>query len=473
MHARAPAWIEFGAEARADGALLEDRDRRRQRPRPQQQRQIARRLHGEAAGDHPAAAEDRLADNRRADHLVVEHDRKGLADILAGSVGKAPRTLGIEAEADDRLVALECGLRIDQGVAADHHPLLDDIGVGSDARGLAFLGRQDFVADRQTAIARLVDRGAGVDQLKGQLGGASQQLLDMLGVGDAGQLHQDAILAFPLDGRLLDPGLVDAAANDLDRLIDGQLAFLLGRGGAERHRARPGRGDRHGQVRIDLGQRLAGIVDPAGFADREHDRIAFYREAGIADIRVEQRVADIVDDRIQALALRRRDIDLEQQIGPAAQVEPERHLLVRHHVRHPRQQGRAEQVRRREQHAERADRADQQDFPICEIQHAAASRVAGSRVTGRARCRTDAVGRSSMPPSARHPDPAMAVPPPVPRQPMPMIVPPRMGRSGLVARRRHRRAMVRRLVVRRAGWRRLGWRWDRWRRLGRRRAGWR
>ncbi len=83
---------------------------------------------------------------------------------------------------------------------------------------------------------------------------------------------------------------------------------------------------------IDLGQRLARVVDPPGFADLEHDRVVFDRQAGIADIGVEQRVADIVDDRVEPFALGRRDIDLEQQVGAAAQVEPERHLLMRHDV---------------------------------------------------------------------------------------------------------------------------------------------
>ena len=79
----------IGAELGPDRALLEDRDRRRQGAGAQQQCQVARRLHREAAGDDAAAAEDRLADHRRADHLVVEHDRKRLADILAGRVAEA------------------------------------------------------------------------------------------------------------------------------------------------------------------------------------------------------------------------------------------------------------------------------------------------------------------------------------------------------------------------------------------------
>src|SRR5262249_13489231 len=39
-------------------------------------------LDGEAAGDLPAAAQDRLTDDRRRQNAVVEHDGKGLSNVL-------------------------------------------------------------------------------------------------------------------------------------------------------------------------------------------------------------------------------------------------------------------------------------------------------------------------------------------------------------------------------------------------------
>jgi hypothetical protein len=132
-----------------------------------------------------------------------------------------------------------------------------------------------------------------------------------------------------LNRRLLGPGLVDAAADDLDRLIDRLPASRLGRNCAEAHRSRPVAGEVDGEVGIDLTQRLARIVDAVGLADRKGDRIAFDVEPGIADIGVSQRIADVVDNRVEALALRGGNIYLEQQIGAAAQVEPERDLLMR------------------------------------------------------------------------------------------------------------------------------------------------
>ena len=57
------------------------------------------------------------------------------------------------------------------------------------------------------------------------------------GIVDAGQLDEDAVLALALDRRLLGAGLVDAAADDLDRLLDRLAAPRLGRLRAELHLA--------------------------------------------------------------------------------------------------------------------------------------------------------------------------------------------------------------------------------------------
>ena len=250
MLAIAPAWIESAPSCGADRALLEDRDRRRQGAGAQQQRQIAGRLHREAAGDDAAAAEDRLADDRRADHLVVEHDRERLADILARRVAETARAGRVELEADDRLVVLEGGLRVDQHVAADHDALAHDI-CGRPAAAAFVLRRQDLVARRQAAAPRLLHADAGIDQLEGQLGGAPEQRLDVLRIVHARELHQDAILALALDRRLLGAGLVDAAADDFDRLRHGLLAARVESrpAGSASCRPRPRRSRRQGRCR--------------------------------------------------------------------------------------------------------------------------------------------------------------------------------------------------------------------------------
>src|SRR5215469_16467111 len=191
----------------------------------------------------------------------------------------------------------------------------------------------------------------------------------MLGIVDARQLDEDAVRSFALDRRLFGAGLVDATADDLDRLIDRLAAPRICGDGAEPHRPRSVRGDVDRQVGIDLAQRGPRGIDAVGLAEREGYRVAFDIEPGIADISIAQCVAHVVDQRVEPLALCRGDIDLEEQIGATAQVETERNLLVRQPVRKLRENGRAEQVRQRQQHTERAYCANQRDFPIFKIQH--------------------------------------------------------------------------------------------------------
>src|SRR5437763_16557003 len=104
----------------------------------------------------------------------------------------------------------------------------------------------------------------------------------MLGIVDPGQLDEDAVLPLALDRRLLGAGLVDTAADDLDRLLDRLAPPALGRDGAELHRAGAIAGDLDGEVRVDLGEGLFRLLDPVGLTDREGDRVAFDIEPGIA-----------------------------------------------------------------------------------------------------------------------------------------------------------------------------------------------
>src|SRR5215469_8539079 len=175
-----------GAEVGADSAFLENRDRRRQCSRPQQQREIARRLHRKAAGDDAAAAEDRLTDDRRADHFVIEHDSEGLADILARCVAKAFGPGSVEAETDHRLAVLKGRLGVDEGVAADHHALAYDVGGRSGAAPPALLRRQNLIARRQLAAPRVFERDGRVDKLKGELAVRPNSALTCSGLSTPG-----------------------------------------------------------------------------------------------------------------------------------------------------------------------------------------------------------------------------------------------------------------------------------------------
>ena len=60
-----------------------------------------------------------------------------------------------------------------------------------------------------------------IDHAKIEFGGLAENLLQSRRVLQTGHLHQNAVGAFALDRRLDQAELVDAALDDLDRLIDG------------------------------------------------------------------------------------------------------------------------------------------------------------------------------------------------------------------------------------------------------------
>src|SRR5262249_20921699 len=157
------------------------------------------------------------------------HDREGLADILLRGVAKAFSADAVEAEADHWLVVLERRLGIDQHVAADDDPLAQEVVWRLPRTGRALLARQDFAPPRHSAATSVLDRHRLVYQLEGQLCRLAEQRLHMLRIIDAGQLDKDPVLPLALDCRFLGAGLVDAAADDLDRLVDRLAAALLRR----------------------------------------------------------------------------------------------------------------------------------------------------------------------------------------------------------------------------------------------------
>ena len=143
---------------------------------------------------------------------------KGLPTFSARQLAEAQRALLVEAEADDGLVVLvETGLRvgqvgaIDGGAARGLHPKYL-LGLLLQRQGLAFL-RRILVCAGGLFLA---------EQLEGQLGGAADDILHLIGILHAGQLDGDAVLALLLDGRFDGAQGIDAVLDDLQGLADGE-----------------------------------------------------------------------------------------------------------------------------------------------------------------------------------------------------------------------------------------------------------
>ena len=125
-----PLAIESCPRPGTDRAFFDDRERCRQRAGAQQNGKVIGTLDREAAGNLAGAAKNGFANDGRGDHLIVEDDRKRLADILLRHLREFARTGCIETEIDTigSLGALvEAGLGIGEVAARHKDPLFDQI----------------------------------------------------------------------------------------------------------------------------------------------------------------------------------------------------------------------------------------------------------------------------------------------------------------------------------------------------------
>ena len=214
-----------GAEAGADRALLDDGERRRQRAGAQQDGEVVGALHGEIAGNLPGTAEDRLADHRRRDHLVVEHDGEGLADILLRHLGELARARGVEAEIDHRLAGA-----LDRSPAARRSSRRPTPGSASpphrfgSPRGRCRAGSRLPAATGPAAPAPASPRCRPCGNRAWRSCRAAA--LSRVGSCRPGTCTRMRSAALARDQRLDRAELVDAPLDDLDRLVD-RLAHPL------------------------------------------------------------------------------------------------------------------------------------------------------------------------------------------------------------------------------------------------------
>ena len=144
---------------------------------------------------------------------------KRLADILAVASPNRARADRIELEADDRLVVVEArparrpGPRRRPSRASARH---------TRRPGAAALVRAGRISSPGGSRPRRASTAIDAQSTSWNVSLAvwPSSSLTRSGSVDAGQLDQDAVLALALDRRLLGAGLVDAAADDLDRLLD-------------------------------------------------------------------------------------------------------------------------------------------------------------------------------------------------------------------------------------------------------------
>ena len=330
----------LGAKTGADGALLDDIHRRRERAGAQQQREIAGLARRLAAGDLKIAAQ-LVLDGRRGDDFRLafldQQHRHAALDRVARGVAHEARALTVELDRHHRpLVPLVEGRSgFGEALAGD-----DDL-FGNQQRllGIAVLLVKQFGPERNVAVDRGLDlrriivarrgiAGMRLDHAYFEARGAAENILGARGVLHARQLHHDALGALLLDDRLGNAQFVDAVSERRDVLLDGRLlGFRLRLGGERRddaELARPvyGLQRKIGRDALDLALRLVASV---GVAELDDDGLCLAHDAGIGKFLLTQRVANIRDLAVEPLGERGLEIDLQQEVDAAAQIEAEIH----------------------------------------------------------------------------------------------------------------------------------------------------
>ena len=182
--------------------------RHRQSAGAQQQRQVAGLLSRKTAADFAAAAGNDAANHWRGNHLIVENDGQGSADVVPGYLTKQLGSLAIELEGDHRLasVGAEGHLRITDtltchGYAAFESVALLAIGTGN------YLGICVITRVRQSL------------PVKQHLGRCAQQRANLVGIGHAWHLHQNAVFTLTRNTWLNQAGFIQTTPHDFQAAL--------------------------------------------------------------------------------------------------------------------------------------------------------------------------------------------------------------------------------------------------------------
>ena len=231
------------------------------------------------------------------------------------------------------------------------------------------------------------------DEAEFELGCVAEDLLQALRVLQARHLHQDAVEALALDVRLGCPERVDAPAQNLHSLLDGTTDALVRTG------FRHDELDQPVGLLGDVDRLVAGRPEGAERADRLGELTQLRHHAGAlrgvrdahldtacrrldaaldTDALLAQDAADVVAQLRHLAAHQLGPVDLEQDVGPALQVEAEHHGMNRQEG--PRNPGRCvgfdglarlrrQEVRHGEPTADEQHEQDEDDLAGLETKH--------------------------------------------------------------------------------------------------------
>ena len=232
---------------------------------------------------------------------------------------------------------VETGPRIRQPVAAQRNAPLHGIALRS-----LRCGHDPRIGGHAPARHRFDGQ-----HVKAHLRRAAENGSEPCRILQARQLHQNAVPAHTLDRRLGDPHLVHALPDDFKALFDGRVHALAYPRFRQRqpdapvafvrdvdvlcHLTEALRGDRRGK-QPERPLRLRGVRN---VRQRYQHGLVLPGDGRHADAFLAQHLARIGRYRFEPGLDKRRRIDLQHEMRSAAQIEPQRHLLMRQPSRQP------------------------------------------------------------------------------------------------------------------------------------------
>ena len=349
----------IGTEVGADGTLFDDGKFCRQCACAKQRGKRVGLLDGEAAGNLSRATGDRLADDRSAQHLVVQDDCEGTSDVSLGDLGEAACTGGVEAEVYDGLVGLlvEGSACIGQTIAGQFHPV--------ENRELLTLVVGQHGDPRLALIAQ---------QMEAHLRSGAEQLPQPRGILLPRQLNQNPVVTYPLNGWLCHAHLVDALANDLEALLDsgtavrcnasfsvGQRDGVVGRSLDAQvrlpHRRAEAYGIGEGFQLVDGGSALRGV------AQRHRDGVSTATHPSRVDPVVAKHPAAVLQQVLESFVDEVCAIHFQHKVRAAAKVESKRDPVMRQPRRQAIESALGKHVRQGNQYADEDDEGVSRHHP--------------------------------------------------------------------------------------------------------------
>ena len=287
---------------------------------------------GERAGDGSLAAADFLLDHGGALDNAVEHDGELLMDQFFGDPFKLIRAPRTELDGYAWLIAfIESGAGVHDVLTGEQGRLVEDEAAGE----IVLAGGGPGARARDQRIPRRPRRhegGSGADvvsnAVEGELCGAPDELKGARGVGDAGKLYLDLIVALAADVGFRHAEGVDAAAERADGLIHDaftELFFPFGAEGDEEFfpgSGRDGRPDCH--LSESVAQQVGELFDSLVFERHEFQRstVGLTEEAGPYS-RIVGAGTDILPQKGQRLGNGLIDVCAEGEVDASAQIEAE------------------------------------------------------------------------------------------------------------------------------------------------------